>query len=213
MIKKSLHFPRAVLLLLIAAGCLQAMDRAGQTPLVRPLDDIPLGLDTWSGISMTFDAGTLENAGVDQYIMRAYAAPDRPPVSVYIGFYSRQGVGRTIHSPRRCYTGSGWEVASCETRLIPMAPAPGGEIPVNRLLIRKDDSMQVVYYWFQSRGRAITSEYLEKLHLILDTIVLGRNDGALVRISTDAALSVPEAEERLQAFASRLYPHMMQCLP
>ncbi len=213
MMKRSLHFPGAVILLLIALGCLQAMDRAGQTPLVRPLDDIPLRLGAWSGISMTFDAGTLENAGVDQYIMRAYADDDCLPVSVYIGFYSRQGVGRTIHSPRRCYTGSGWEVASCERRLIPLVRAPGGEIPVNRLLLRKDDRMQVVYYWFQSRGKAITSEYREKLHLVLDTIVLGRNDGALVRISTDAALSVSEAEERLQAFAGCLYPHMMQCLP
>lgn len=211
--KRRLHFPGAVILLLIAAGCLQAMDRAGQIPLARPLDDIPFRLGAWDGFSMTFDAGTLQNAGVDHYIMRAYAAADRPPVSVYIGFYGRQGVGRTIHSPRRCYTGSGWEVASCKRRLIPLAPAPGGEIPVNRLLIRKDGRMQVVYYWFQSRGRAITSEYLEKLHLILDTVMLGRNDGALVRISTDAALSVPEAEERLQAFAGRLYPHMMQCLP
>ena len=206
MMKRNLHFPAAVVLLLIAAGCLQAMDRAGETPLVRPLDDIPLRLDAWEGYSLTFDERTLGNAGVDQYIMRTYAAAGRPPVSVYIGFYSRQGVGRTIHSPRRCYTGSGWEVASCERRLIPIARAPGGEIPVNRLLIRKEDHMQVVYYWFQSRGRAITSEYREKIQLVLDTILLGRNDGALVRMSTDAAPSAAEAEERLQAFAPACIP-------
>lgn len=210
---KRFHFSVAVVLLLVTLGCLQGMSRPREVPLIKPLSDIPLALGTWNGHSITFDERTLDNAGVDQYIMRTYHTPAHAPVSVYVGFYSHQKVGHTIHSPRRCYPGSGWELVSAEKKRIPAAGAHRKQIPVNSLLIRRNDAQQMVYYWYQSRGRIITSEYREKLYMILDTIVRGRNDGALVRISTEAFGSAQETEESLREFVGDFYPQLMQCLP
>jgi hypothetical protein len=42
---------------------------------------------------------------------------------------------------------------------------------------------QLVYYWFQQRGRIITNEYLAKWFLFWDSLTRNRSDGALVRWS------------------------------
>ena len=213
MSKRQLRFPAAVVLLLISIGCMQAMSSPREVQLVRPLSEIPLCLGIWSGSSITFDEKTLDNAGVDHYIMRTYYAPDHAPVSVYVGFYSHQRVGHTIHSPRRCYPGSGWEVVSTGKAETPAPGSDGKHLLVNRMLIRRENSLQVVYYWFQSRGRIVAGEYREKIYLILDTIFTGRNDGTLVRVSTDAGTAPRDADEVLQAFIGEFHPQLEQCLP
>ena len=61
---------------------------------------------------------------------------------------------------------------------------------VNRLVIAKGQSRQLVYYWFAQRGRIISNEYLAKFYLFWDALVLKRSDGALVRVIT----MVPEGQ-------------------
>jgi EpsI family protein len=58
---------------------------------------------------------------------------------------------------------------------------------VNRALIQLGDERQLVYYWFQQRGRAMTNEYLVKWFLFWDALVRNRTDGALVRLTTPVA--------------------------
>ena len=44
---------------------------------------------------------------------------------------------------------------------------------------------KLVYYWFEQRGRRMTSDYAAKAVTVLDAIMLGRTDGGLVRVITD----------------------------
>lgn len=55
---------------------------------------------------------------------------------------------------------------------------------MNRLEIQLGDVTQVVYYWFQQRGRVIASEYMVKWFLFWDALTKNRTDGDLVRVST-----------------------------
>jgi EpsI family protein len=43
-------------------------------------------------------------------------------------------------------------------------------------------SAQIVYYWFEQRGRNITNEYAAKWYIFEDSLKLNRTDGALVRV-------------------------------
>lgn len=207
------HYLAAVLLLSCALVYFSFIGQPKKIYLLRLLDEIPLSMGIWEGDASTLDRNTLKNAGVDQYIMRTYYAQNQEPISVYVGFYSYQEIGHTIHSPLHCYPGSGWNPVSDGEKIISADRVPAGKLAVNKLLIEKGKDKQVVYYWYQSRGRIITNEYWEKFYLILDTMMLGRNDGSLVRISTLITVSEQEAETHLQSFINHFYPHLALCLP
>ncbi len=60
----------------------------------------------------------------------------------------------------------------------------GTPLKVNRVVIQQGSTRQLVYYWFQQRGRDITNEYLVKWYLFWDSLTRRRTDGALVRVIT-----------------------------
>jgi EpsI family protein len=58
----------------------------------------------------------------------------------------------------------------------------GVPLRVNRTIIEFGDQRQLVYYWFQQRGRVITNEFAVKWYIFLDSLTRHRTDGALVRL-------------------------------
>jgi EpsI family protein len=78
----------------------------------------------------------------------------------------------------------------------------GVDYPFNRVLIAKGSSRELVYYWFDERGRPIADEYLAKWYLLADAIVKNRTDGALIRLVTEIDRDETDdaADQRLQSF-------------
>ena len=120
----------------------------------------------------------------------------------------------SFHSPRSCMPGGGWQITNLSQ--VSLADALGMDGPtVNRTIIQSGEQRQLVYYWFQQRGRIITSEYLAKWYLFQDSLTMNRSDGALVRLITP----VPPvgdgdiADARLQAFLREFYPELPRFLP
>jgi EpsI family protein len=76
-------------------------------------------------------------------------------------------------------------------------------LSVNRLIIQNGEQKQLVYYWFQQRGRVITNEYLVKWYIFWDALTRNRTDGALVRLTAPVPSSrdMAEADELLADFA------------
>jgi len=65
-----------------------------------------------------------------------------------------------------------------------------------------------MFYWYQSKGRIVASEYMGKLLLARDTILTGRTAGSIVRFSLP---DVPGASEEGVAIAARLIPEVARC--
>ena len=86
---------------------------------------------------------------------------------------------------------------------------------VNRVVIEKGASKQLVYYWFQQRGRVITNEYMVKWYLFLDSLTRQRTDGALVRliIQIPEGQPVEPSEQTLQRFMHTLVPKLESYSP
>jgi len=86
---------------------------------------------------------------------------------------------------------------------------------VNRLLIKKGEYGQLVYYWFQQRGRIITNEYMVKWLLFWDSMNKGRTDGALVRLTTSVMPGddLEQAEKRLRDFMALVKPKLPAYIP
>jgi len=118
-------------------------------------------------------------AGMSDYVLRNFGPDSLPLFTVYVGYYDRQVQGRTIHSPKNCLPGAGWEIT--ESARVPL---PGGQpgASVNRVLLANKGVQALVYYWYQGRGRVESSEYVVKWNLLRDAAAHGRTEEALVRV-------------------------------
>ncbi|HET7459451.1 MAG TPA: EpsI family protein [Gemmatimonadaceae bacterium] len=169
--------PAAVL----ASGCLLIGGVRQQSRLqpVAPLASIPAAFGEYRGTDQTIAAEERRVAGMSDYVMRVYARDSASAFSVYVGYYDYQVQGKTIHSPRNCLPGAGWEVLQGGTIPIDVA---GRQYRVNRYLLANGRSKALVYYWYQGRGRVEANEYRVKWNLLRDAALTGRTEESLVRI-------------------------------
>jgi EpsI family protein len=111
-----------------------------------------------------------------------------------------------------CIPGGGWLITKLERTSY---TGFGTELPMNRVLIEKRASRELVYYWFDERGRKIANEYWSKWYLLADAIIKNRTDGSLVRLSTPVfpGESEQDADNRLRSFMQDVVPNLAQYLP
>jgi exosortase D (VPLPA-CTERM-specific) len=182
------------------------------TPLSRPLDLLPAHIGEFVLVGDSeMDSSVVENLGVDHYIMRVYRSPSGYDLWLYIGYFEEQKEGAMIHSPKHCYPGSGW--SSLSSKIIKIkVPDSNNTIEINEYILGKGDTRQLVYYWYQSQGRIVANEYLDRLYMLFDSLTKKRSDGALVRISGPAD-DVQKARKFQQQFIDVLYPVLKEFLP
>ena len=178
----------------------------------RSLADFPSQIGDWqSDGEQPVDDDVLQVLGVDEYVNRTYVNAAGLPLNLYIGYYASQRQGSTIHSPQNCLPGSGWQPV--EAGRITLT-AGGRTFPVNRYVIEKSLRRQVVYYWYQGRGRIVANDYANKLWLMLDAARLHRTNGSLVRIVVPELMQAPQAADRAAADFSRgIAPRLTAYLP
>jgi EpsI family protein len=205
---------RAAVVLALIAGAAIYCTRVGSAEAVVPrqsLAELPFVLADWAGREAPpLDDDVLGQLGVDDYVNRHYARAGGAPVGLYVGYYASQRQGDTIHSPRNCLPGAGWR--PIETGLAGVQYA-GRTVDVNRFVIQKGLDRQVVFYWYQGRGRVIANEYANKGLLMLDAARLHRTNGGLVRMIAPVITTVDAATAELSAFAAALLPHLDRHLP
>jgi exosortase D (VPLPA-CTERM-specific) len=182
--------------------------------------EFPSHLGPWVGQRSTLEGIYLEALKLDDYLLANYADETASglnggPVNLYVAYYSSQRKGEAVHSPRSCLPGGGWQLREFGQRSLPAVTINGQVLSVNRTLIELGNQRQLVYYWFQQRGRVVTNEFAVKWYLFWDALRLHRTDGALVRIiaalppgSDDA-----EADRKLADFASRIAPELQRFIP
>jgi EpsI family protein len=118
-------------------------------------------------------------AGMSDYIAQVYWRDTIPAFTVYVGYYESQTQGRTIHSPRNCLPGAGWEVLSGGLHSVQVGPT---SYVVNRYVLKNGPATAIAYYWYEGRGRVVASEYRVKWNLLRDAALLGHTEEALARI-------------------------------
>jgi EpsI family protein len=185
-------FTRTLILsacLMLTSGYLVRAQRSDPLPPRTSFSNFPAQMEQWSSRpAPAFDPRVLAVLGVDEFVNRYYVTGNRL-AHLYIGYYRSQRQGSSIHSPMNCLPGAGW-LPVAEGRIdipVTMSAISGGvarTISVNRLVVQKGLDKQLVLYWYQSHGRAIPSDYMSKMYLVLDSIRLSRTDAALIRVVT-----------------------------
>lgn len=200
--------------ILLAAAAISVSEMNGREevhPARIPLTVFPLDLEVWhaegeSGLSQQVEAAL----GLDDYVLADYQNPQAGKVNFYVAYYGSQRKGVSPHSPQVCMPGGGWVITSL-TRL-PIKIRGEQDFDVNRVIIERQGHRQLVYYWFEQRGRRISDEYSMKWYLFLDAITRNRTDGALVRITTSMGQG-DDDDARLQAFMEVAIPKLLAYVP
>lgn len=174
----------------------------------------PMDIEGWQGARIQMEEEIVDTLKFDDYIMADYANKQGSRVNFYVAYYASQSKGESAHSPRSCLPGGGWVVKSLTQEPLAGIELNGKPMRINRVLITKGDSAQLVYYWFEQRGRVITNEYMVKWYLFWDGLTRQRTDGALVRlvVSLGPGEDVSQGDRLLADFAGvaidRLRPYI-----
>ena len=190
---------------------LHSVSHGEPVPLRQPLGRLPLLMDGWLGRDDPMEAQIISALGVSDYVNRSYVNLGGEPVGLYVGYYQSQRSGETIHSPKNCLPGAGWEAVRSGHLVIPMTAMPA--IAVNEYLVEKGLTQYLVLYWYQAHGRVIASEYSGKAWLVFDAITRNRTDEALVRIITPTRDGEGQARARAIQFVQGLYPRLSSFIP
>ncbi|MBA2301178.1 MAG: EpsI family protein [Acidobacteria bacterium] len=200
-----------VVALLICAALLGGRAAATERAVdSEPLAKLPLEIEGWTGReARPLGDDVVALLGVDDYIHRSYFKPSGAPINLYAGYYRSQRQGDTIHSPQNCLPGAGWRPVESSTVTL---RAAGRDVTVNQYLIQKGLDQQVVFYWYQGRGRVVANEYANKALLMWDAARLHRTNGGLVRVMT-AVTPGRDAARDVTAFVSALMPSLQRLMP
>jgi len=187
---------------IVATLMLHLVSHGEPVSLGHPLANFPSAIDSWRGQDLPLDQDVLNLIAVDDYVNRFYQNPDQPPVLLYIGYYKSQRTGQTIHSPKNCLPGAGWEPV--ESGFMDLTAPDGSRARVNSYVIEKGLHRQIVLYWYKSHGRIIASEYWGKIYMVSDALKLNRTDAALVRVITPIVGDEAKARLRAANFAEQV---------
>lgn len=216
-----LYLPAAILA--FGGVMLASARRQEVAKLVHPLSSVELAFTGFAGESRTISENEQRVAGMSDYSFRIFrSSTDSTQLfSTYIGYYESQATGRTIHSPKNCLPGAGWQTVESGTRTLQVN---GSAITVNRYILANGPLQAMVYYWYQGRGRVAWNEYSVKWDLLRDAATRGRTEEALVRImvpippskqfnATEWQERLTRADDLASRVATGLVPSVEQALP
>ncbi|RYH11003.1 VPLPA-CTERM-specific exosortase XrtD [Tropicimonas sp. IMCC6043] len=215
-------WPSAALMLaaalpLAGAIALTTMPERGTSEIDRtPFALFPRQLGEWrAGIPTVLTPSVERTLGADDYHGIDLIRPgEATSVNFFSAWYADQSAGG-VHSPEICLPGAGWEIAALDR--IDIADEIGWPEPfnINRAVIQKGMVRQLVYYWFDQKGRKVAWDFAAKAWLVVDGVRTGRTDGALVRLTTVILPdeSEADAEVRLRAVLEEVLPIMPKFIP
>ncbi len=178
------------------------------TPVTINFSSFPVKIKNWHGKRNFLNPAELELLNLSDYWIANYSNEyTNIPVNLYIAYYASQHMYSSIHMPLNCIVGNGWEVLKKSKVTINLTQK---SIPVVRMIVSKGNEKVLVYYWLEQRGRQFNDITKAKIFLALDSIIMHRTDGALVRLTTPiVAGETPEkADDRIKIFLNSAYSYI-----
>lgn len=204
-----------LLILMVQIGVYYLLPNFDNPPPVPNLAAVSSTVASWQSIKeypveTEVQAVLKADATLNRLYMRS---ADQMPASLFIAFFKTQSAGVAPHSPRNCLPGSGWVPSS--SSITKLALPQGGELEVNRYIVKRGEEQSLVLYWYQSGSRSVASEYTAKFYTMADRFSRHRSDTSLVRvvIPCPPQMTMAVADAAAMNFVAAIYPEVLQVLP
>jgi EpsI family protein len=173
--------------------------------LARPLETISSDIAGFHGSdNPALNTRVMGRLLPTSYLSRTYRKADLS-LELLIVYYAQQRAGESMHSPKHCLPGAGWEIWNYGALEIPVKGQP---TTINKYSVSRSGQRMLVLYWYQSPGRIIANEYVGKLLLARDALLQNTTDASIVRIV------LPDSADALRqaaAFAAEVLPQIQRC--
>jgi exosortase D (VPLPA-CTERM-specific) len=176
--------------------------------------EFPTHVGGWVGQRGALEEVYLNELQLDDYLLADYRERSGPPINFYVAYYQSQRGSRRVHSPANCMPGGGWQILTMEQRNLPGSDSQASLL-VNRAVVALGDRKEIVYYWFQERGRRLTDENTVKWYLFWDALTRHRTDGALVRVVAPLGPGASEGavDQKMEHFLALVQPQLSRYIP
>ena len=184
-----------------------------KVPARTDLAALPYEFTGWENTIEQVDAQTLDVLGADDFLIANMTSPEGERFNLYIAYLNMQRHGHSWHSPRQCIPGGGWQIT--DHHVVPITLDTGETFYYNRIIIENRGVRQLLYYWYDQRGRKIANEFVMKFLLIFDAVKIRRTDGAMIRIMTPIWQheTMEDADARLLGYMRDLQPKLPKYVP
>jgi EpsI family protein len=173
--------------------------------LAQPLNTIPANLAGWAAKSdEQLSPKVLGVLKPTSYLSRTYWM-DRKQIGLFISYHGQQRAGESIHTPKHCLPGGGWEFSDRGEALVTFGD---GAVNVNRYVVQNGGQRLLILYWYHSKRRIVANEYTAKFYMARDAIAEHQTAGSIVRITLPDR---PGAQEDAIGFAAALLPYLQKC--
>ena len=172
--------------------------------LAQPLESISRNVLGFTAVDNPPLSGpVLHELKCSSYLSRTYIKPGAQ-ADLFIAYYAEQRAGESMHSPKHCLPGAGWEIWDYGKTDI---QTEGRSFVVNKYSIANSGERKLVLYWYQSKGRIIASEYMGKLLLARDALMQNSTAASIVRIMV---ADQPGSLDYARGLAAELIPQMQR---
>lgn len=198
---------------LLVAGILLMHGLRHRDPVIpdTPLSSFPTKVGQWTGQTAPIPSRILAAAGLSEYVNRVYTKPGSNWVQLFVSYYRTQQTGDTIHSPKHCLPGAGWEPLT--SRHLTFAVPGHRRLVVNEYVVARDIRRLLVLYWYREQGRDVASDYSAKFWLSYDALVHKRTDGGFIRVMTPLKPNLAAAVRRAVDFTRLIDPRLPRYMP
>ena len=107
-------------------------------PQARPLSDFPVQVGSYTKVvDWKIDQSILDFLHVTDYLDRGYWKPgmNQDLMGLYVAYLRSQRTGASIHSPKNCLPGAGWNPVQASIYELPLDD--GRKVPINLYILRK----------------------------------------------------------------------------
>jgi EpsI family protein len=201
----------ALLTLAMILGGRTIRDGARQPEESVRLELVPHRIGGWEGTDLEVGADILELLDPDGFLLREYRQVGDLPMQLYVDYHRVQRLGSTIHSPRICYPGAGWQPIGVELGEIAVED---GARPACWLRLRSGEREMLVLYWYESRWGRSARELDLKKNIVRSALMRRPADAALLRFATPLpGGDEAAARERIVRFVQAADPAVRRELP
>lgn len=177
-------------------------------PLKYDLKLFPYEIGPYKGADVSADHNISEMIDSDIAMERIYRTVSGREVNLYIGYLESQGQGKELvnYKSAKFHDGTSQENIATNTN---------ATVKINKVLIQKDGSAKVIYFWYDLNGAIIADRYYAKVRTAFDSIIRQRSNGAFIMVSS--ALDKPEDNMKVfkdtEEFIRVLLPVLQGYLP